>query len=85
MSGWMNEQQPPERIRTLNDTRQLYTQHTPLEALAELFDFRHLLLDGLLHPIEAFNAYIPHFKMPKFNPATDIPSLAGKVILVTGG
>jgi len=59
--------------------------------LAELTDFYHLILDSLLHPISALNTNLPHlnpcnmFWGKSFNPATDIPDLRGKVILVTGG
>ena len=61
------------------------------QTFTELIDFRHLIFASLLHPIEAFNAYLPQFKMfglfggKTFAPKTDIPDLAGKVILVTGG
>ena len=76
----------------MNDgARALPNYLTIFHAFADLTDFRHLLFHALLHPIEAFNAYLPHLKMfglfggGTFSPASDIPSLAGKVILVTGG
>ena len=59
---------------------------TTLQAVSELFDFRHLVLESLLHPVETFNTSNPFsiFTMPQFS-VSDIPDLAGKVILVTGG
>lgn len=60
-----------------------------LHAFAELLDFRHLISDSLFHPIEAFYAYnlFPKFAMfgSKTFAVSDIPNLANKVILVTGG
>lgn len=61
-----------------------------LQALSDLLDFTHLILEALLHPIEAVKAYLPRmfglFGGGKtFNPIKDIPHLAGKVILITGG
>ena len=59
--------------------------------LAELTDFYHLIVNSLLHPVFALNSNLPHlnpcnmFGGQTFNPATDIPDLHGKVVLVTGG
>lgn len=64
---------------------------TPLQGLTELLDLRLLVIEGLLHPVEAVRAYIPHFDIfglfggKVFTPEADIPDLAGKIILVTGG
>lgn len=57
----------------------------------ELLDFSSLISHSLLHPLSALNTNLPHlnplnmFGGKSFNPATDIPNLNGKVILVTGG
>lgn len=58
-----------------------------LLALLDLLDVRHLIIEALLHPLEAIKAYTPQLNMGgrTFSPATDIPDLSGKVILVTGG
>lgn len=43
-----------------------------------------LIVIGLLHVLEP-NGLYSYFFVKRFNPATDIPDLTGKVILVTGG
>lgn len=59
------------------------------QACAELLELRHLLFDSIVHRIEAFYAYNPFPTLPMFGNKTfavsDIPDLANKVILVTGG
>ena len=65
-----------------------------LQAASETFGLRFLLLQRLLHPLSALQSNISHllpfnmfgmFGGKKFSPAKDIPDLAGKVIIVTGG
>ena len=61
-------------------------QDTVLQPFLELLDFRHLVFESILHPIEAFNAYTPSFTVTMVHfTLSDIPDLTGKVILVTGG
>lgn len=54
-----------------------------LEQLLELFTTAALLTFNVLLP--DFKAQLQNMGGVKFNPTTDIPSLKGKVILVTGG
>ncbi len=62
-----------------------------LQAITDLQDFRHVFFEAVLHPVEAYKAYLPHlnvydfFGSNSFSPEKDIPDLSGKVILVTGG
>ncbi|KAL9613538.1 MAG: hypothetical protein Q9167_001923 [Letrouitia subvulpina] len=57
----------------------------------ELFDLSPFLFQALLHPIQAVKTNLPFLRLPQmfggntFRPESDIPSLGGKVILVTGG
>jgi hypothetical protein len=91
----MSVASPPELTSTiLSSSLQSHTNLRTLSVfsdLAELTDFYHLILDSLLHPISALNTNLPHlnpcnmFWGKSFIPATDIPDLRGKVILVTGG
>lgn len=59
--------------------------------MTDLLDFRHVFIESVLHPVEAYKAYLPHlnvyglFGSNTFSPKIDIPDLSGKVILVTGG
>lgn len=86
---------PPNRSsKTLFSSLQSHTFSSDSSAPSnwvELTDFYHPILDSLLHPISALNTNLPHldpynmFGGKSFNPATDIPDLRGKVILVTGG
>lgn len=93
-SGSTMEAQDPQReTQTLKPSQesQQHVVHTPtLLALLDLLDIRHLILEAFLHPIEAVKAYTPQLSMglfgsKAFDPATDIPDLTGKVVLVTGG
>ena len=62
-----------------------------LQTLTDLLEFRHVFFEIVLHPVEAYKAYLPHFDIydlfggNSFSPEKDIPDLSGKVILVTGG
>lgn len=62
-----------------------------LQAITDLRDFRHVVFESVLHPVEAYKAYLTNlnaydlFGGNSFSPEKDIPDLSGKVILVTGG
>ena len=62
-----------------------------LQAITDLQDFRHAFFELFLHPFDTYQAYLPHLNVYElfggntFSPERDIPDLAGKVILVTGG
>ena len=65
-----------------------HSQLTTLKACAELLEFRHLVFDSILHPVEAFYAYNTFFPLTMGGntfAVSSIPDLANKVILVTGG
>ena len=60
------------------------------ESFTELFDFRFLIYQSILHPLEAVKTYLPHLSVcwsasKIFTPDQDIPDLQDRVILVTGG
>ena len=86
--------QPPQSESQKNQPRLFTPQsisffrkslYSTFVQLTDLRDLGYLVVDGFLHPLEAWNGYFTRFKMVKFNPTTDIPDLSGKVILVTGG
>lgn len=62
-----------------------------LQAASETLDLRLLLLQSLLHPLNALQSNLSHllplsmFGGKKFRPDKDIPDLSGKVIVITGG
>lgn len=89
--GGGTTQENPKTLKPHNNSPDTSSRTTSiLQASIELFELRYLLLQNLLHPIEAINDYLPHlvgnmFGGKTFSSATDIPDLSGKVILVTGG
>ena len=50
-----------------------------------LYSLLYIFIDAILHPWEAWNSFLPRFKMVQFDPKKDIPDMSGKVVLVTGG
>ncbi|SLM40522.1 oxidoreductase [Lasallia pustulata] len=60
------------------------------ESFAELLDFRFLIYQSIVHPLDAIETYLPRLSVfwsasKIFTPDQDIPHLQGRVILVTGG
>ena len=62
-----------------------------LQAITDLLDFRHAFLELFVHPVDTYQAYLPHLNVYElfggntYSPEKDIPDLSGTVILVTGG
>lgn len=60
------------------------------QVLAQFAELSGLVISSILHPIDAFRTHAPYinpfnmFGGPTFTPK-NIPNLAGKVVLVTGG
>lgn len=72
---------------TANTSTQSTSPESALLALFDLLSLVHLFIPYIFHPITGLQVYFP--KMwpfsTAFDPSTAIPSLSGKVILVTGG
>lgn len=63
-----------------------------MDTIQTLFDLPKMVLPYLFHPLTATEVFLPHTRLlswfvqqSKFEPEKDLPSLEGKIILVTGG
>ena len=91
----MEDQEDPQQSQTLRPLverdRIPASRFIHYQAFIELLDLRFMVIESLRHPVEAVKAYIPHLDIfgllggKVFPPEVDVPDLAGKVILVTGG